>query len=310
MSDDKYRINIHSLTNATKRLIRELNIIDKDPIPGIDLRANEDNILEWHFVIHGKEDTPYSGGMYHGKLIFPSNFPFGPPKIILFLTPNARFKTNEGICFDLSDFHPEEWKPEYSVSTVLQRVLDFRHDSTESIGSIETGERSSDATNSQRKFHSSYKEKMSRQITSPEKVISPDVENIPKQVHSFEEYITVPSPSIRYRGAAHSHKNLPSSPKEIISQVKTVHPSGITHFQRLSDEEKMNSFYQRQATKRLNRELTIIAEDPIPGIDIRASKDNILEWHFVIHGKRILLTMVECPSRKTHISFKLPFQSS
>ena len=138
MSDEE-RINSYNLRRATKRLNRELNIITKDPIPGIDLRANEDNILEWHFVIHGKEDTPYYGGMYHGKLIFPSNFPFGPPKII-FLTPNGRFKTNERICFSLSDFHPEEWKPAFSVTTVLQGITDFMHDSTETIGSIETSE--------------------------------------------------------------------------------------------------------------------------------------------------------------------------
>ena len=86
---DEGRINIFN--RATKRLNRELTIITKDPIPVIDLRANEENILEWHFVIHGKEDTPYYGGMYHGKLIFPPDFPFSPPKII-FLTPNGRFQ--------------------------------------------------------------------------------------------------------------------------------------------------------------------------------------------------------------------------
>ena len=138
MSDED-RINSYNLRRATKRLNREFTLISKDPIPGIDLRANEENILEWHFVIHGKEDTPYYGGMYHGKLIFPSNFPFTPPKII-FLTPNGRFKTNERICFSLSDFNTEEWKPAYSITDVLQEVRDFMHDSTETIGSIETSE--------------------------------------------------------------------------------------------------------------------------------------------------------------------------
>ena len=136
---DEDRINTYNLNRATKRLIREIDMIFEDIIPGIDLRANEENILEWHFVIHGKENTPYYGGMYHGKLIFPSNFPFCPPKII-FLTPNGRFKTNERICFNLSDFHPEEWKPAFSVTTVLQGVRDFMHDSIETIGSIETSE--------------------------------------------------------------------------------------------------------------------------------------------------------------------------
>ena len=34
-----------------------------------------------------------SGGYYHGKLVFPKEFPFKPPKIIM-ITPNGRFKTD------------------------------------------------------------------------------------------------------------------------------------------------------------------------------------------------------------------------
>ena len=29
----------------------------------------EDNIFEWHFTIKGQKDTPYEGGLYHGKVI-------------------------------------------------------------------------------------------------------------------------------------------------------------------------------------------------------------------------------------------------
>lgn len=57
----------------------------------------------------GPEDTPYEGikllyicalfrtvivgGFYHGKLIFPKEYPFRPPRIIM-ITPNGRFQTN------------------------------------------------------------------------------------------------------------------------------------------------------------------------------------------------------------------------
>ena len=439
MSDED-RINIYILSRATKRLNRELTIISKDPIPGIDLRDNQDNILEWHFVIHGKKDTPYYGGMYHGKLIFPSNFPFSPPTII-FLTPNGRFKTNERICFSLSDFYPENWKPEYSVTTVLQGILDFMHDSTETIGSIETSEsekrelaesssihngkdtifchifpqlcernitNSEDSSLKNTIFPVKERTPLPDEITPPPKTQSPtsteitlppadltslprnftekytcrklptpsiryrgavhsykNLPSLPKEIipqqspptemetslereknplgnrsilkqgnialpshttpsfnktfydhglvrtrpskrkvrfetnsqtlesneldvrraHSFSEYGKLPSTPIRSSGATHSQKNFPSSPKEIFPLDKAVHPSGIAHFQRMSDEDRTNSFNLRRATKRLNRELTIIAEDPIPGIDIRASEDSILEWHFVIHGK-------------------------
>ena len=50
----------------------------------------------------------YLGGTYHGKLIFPSNYPFSPPSILM-LTPNGRFSTNTRLCLSMSDYHPETW---------------------------------------------------------------------------------------------------------------------------------------------------------------------------------------------------------
>ena len=41
----------------------------------------------------GPENTPYENGLYHGKLIFPKDYPFKPPAIYM-LTPSGRFKTN------------------------------------------------------------------------------------------------------------------------------------------------------------------------------------------------------------------------
>lgn len=46
------------------------------------------NILEWHFVISGPKDSPYEGGQYHGKLVFPSEYPYKPPAIMM-LTPKC-----------------------------------------------------------------------------------------------------------------------------------------------------------------------------------------------------------------------------
>eukprot|EP00800_Vazella_pourtalesii_P015406 TRINITY_DN413_c0_g1_i6.p1 TRINITY_DN413_c0_g1~~TRINITY_DN413_c0_g1_i6.p1 ORF type:complete len:575 (+),score=87.21 TRINITY_DN413_c0_g1_i6:127-1851(+) len=137
---DEERRNQYHLSRATKRLKRDLNLILTEPIPNIHVSPNEDDILDWHFVILGLVNTPYENGMYHGKLVFPPTFPFGPPKI-LFLTPNGRFKVNERLYFSLSDFHPEEWNPNYSVTAVLRGVYDFMHETTETIGNIETSDR-------------------------------------------------------------------------------------------------------------------------------------------------------------------------
>ena len=45
-------------------------------------RAQE-NIFEWHFTVRGPDDTPFAGGIYHGRILLPPEYPFKPPSIIL-----------------------------------------------------------------------------------------------------------------------------------------------------------------------------------------------------------------------------------
>ena len=75
-------------------------------------------------MIRGPENTPYYGGYYHGKLVFPSDYPYKPPRIYM-ITPNGRFKTNSRLCLSISDYHPDTWKPAWSVSTILTGLLSF-----------------------------------------------------------------------------------------------------------------------------------------------------------------------------------------
>ena len=43
----------------------------------------EDNMFDWHFTIRGPRDTDFEGGIYHGRIILPSDYPFRPPNIVL-----------------------------------------------------------------------------------------------------------------------------------------------------------------------------------------------------------------------------------
>lgn len=127
---------------ATKRLQRELKALHKNPLsnPKIVAQPNESNILEWHYVLEGPTDdpkSPYKGGIYHGKLIFPKEYPYKPPGVIM-LTPNGRFKPNRRLCLSMSDFHPETWNPMWSISTILMGLYSFMMDNKPTTGSIET----------------------------------------------------------------------------------------------------------------------------------------------------------------------------
>lgn len=127
---------------ATKRLQRELKALHKNPLsnPKIIAQPNESNILEWHYVLEGSTDdpkSPYAGGIYHGKLIFPKDYPYKPPGVMM-LTPNGRFKPNRRLCLSMSDFHPESWNPMWSISTILMGLCSFMMDTKPTTGSIET----------------------------------------------------------------------------------------------------------------------------------------------------------------------------
>ena len=62
--------------------------------------------------------SPYAGGIYHGVLLFPKEYPLRPPGVKL-LTKNGRFHINRRLCLSMSDFHPESWNPMWSIGYVL-----------------------------------------------------------------------------------------------------------------------------------------------------------------------------------------------
>ncbi|KAK9700862.1 Ubiquitin-conjugating enzyme E2 6 [Basidiobolus ranarum] len=122
---------------AYKRLTKEYMAIQKSPIPYITTKPLEENILEWHYVLTGPPDTPYQGGQYHGKVIFPSEYPFKPPSIRM-TTPSGRFKPDARICMSMSEFHPNTWNPAWSVSTILNGLLSFMVGDEETTGGVRT----------------------------------------------------------------------------------------------------------------------------------------------------------------------------
>ena len=109
---------------AANRLRKELSKLRKDPPPGIIAEPKESDILTWFYALRGPPDTPYEGGIYVGKLKFPSEYPMKPPSILM-LTPSGRFVVNTRICMSMSDFHPEAWNPLWSVASILQGVVSF-----------------------------------------------------------------------------------------------------------------------------------------------------------------------------------------
>ena len=43
----------------------------------------QDNLFEWHFTIRGPVDSEFDGGLYHGRIVLPPEYPMKPPSIII-----------------------------------------------------------------------------------------------------------------------------------------------------------------------------------------------------------------------------------
>jgi len=108
---------------GVKRLMREAAEL-AEPTEHYHAEPLDDNLFEWHFTVRGQEGTSFEGGIYHGRIMFPPEYPLKPPSVIL-LTPNGRFEINRKICLSISDHHPETWQPSWSIRTVLLAIVGF-----------------------------------------------------------------------------------------------------------------------------------------------------------------------------------------
>ncbi|CDJ48677.1 ubiquitin-conjugating enzyme e2, putative [Eimeria brunetti] len=75
-------------------------------------------------LFRGPPDSPFEGGLYHGRIVLPKNYPFAPPSLML-LTRNGRFDINKKICLSASSHHPELWQPAWGIRTLLDALCAF-----------------------------------------------------------------------------------------------------------------------------------------------------------------------------------------
>jgi len=113
----------NSKSPAVKRLLREAAELH-EPTYNYYAQPLEENLFEWHFTIRGPEDTVFENGIYHGRIILPPEYPMKPPNVI-FMTPNGRFELHKKICLSISGYHPETWRPSWSIRTALLAMIGF-----------------------------------------------------------------------------------------------------------------------------------------------------------------------------------------
>ena len=109
--------------NSLKRIKMELNDLQNNPVMNIGLVVglpNPNNIYEWRCSMLGPDDTPYSGGLFYLKIIFPKDYPNSKPEIC-FITPIYHvnvlpYADSLGrVCISTLNW----WTPQYTIRKVL-----------------------------------------------------------------------------------------------------------------------------------------------------------------------------------------------
>jgi len=130
----------HNKNNsAVKRILQEAKELGSDPSTDYCAGPLEDDIFEWHATIRGPGDTDYEGGLYHCRVLLPSEYPFKPPNIML-LTPNGRFELNKKICISFTAYHEDLWQPAWGVRTAivgLQGFFPIKGEAAMGIGALD-----------------------------------------------------------------------------------------------------------------------------------------------------------------------------
>lgn len=110
---------------ATKRLNKELKDITSDPPVGCAAQPKADDIFQWVATLDGPAESPYEGGKFQLSLVFPSDYPFKPPKVH-FDTKiyHCNINSNGSICLDILK---DQWSPALNVGKILLSISSLLH---------------------------------------------------------------------------------------------------------------------------------------------------------------------------------------
>lgn len=113
-----------SKSPSLRRIQADIRELALDPSDQYYAAPMEHDMFVWHFTIRGAEGTDFEGGIYHGRILLPPEYPYKPPHI-MFLTPSGRFETNTKVCLSFSAFHPELWQPAWGIRLILEALISF-----------------------------------------------------------------------------------------------------------------------------------------------------------------------------------------
>merc|ERR1712072_1034987 len=105
---------------AQKRIQKELQDLGSDPPANCSAGPVGDDLFNWQATITGPPDSPYQNGVFFLNIVFPSDYPFKPPKVS-FVTKiyHCNVNSNGAICLDILK---DQWSPALTISKVLLSI--------------------------------------------------------------------------------------------------------------------------------------------------------------------------------------------
>jgi len=112
---------------TVKRLIADIKELSMNPLSkdGIYYKHDESNMLLGYALIIGPQGTPYTAGNFLFKFLFPTDYPFSPPKVTYYTNDGyTRFNPNlykcKKVCISLlNTWKGEQWTSCQSIRSVL-----------------------------------------------------------------------------------------------------------------------------------------------------------------------------------------------
>ncbi|KAH9611301.1 hypothetical protein KSS87_023663 [Heliosperma pusillum] len=232
---DKYNLK----NPAVKRILQEVKEMQSHPSDDFISLPLEENIFEWQFAIRGPGDTEFEGGIFHGRIQLPVEYPLKPPSFML-LTPNGRFETQTKICLSISNHHPEHWQPSWSVRTALVALIAFMPTAPNgALGSLD------------------YKKEERRRLAilsreAPPKFGTPDRQKVIDEIHAYMLSKAPPlsstpkqSPEEQPNEEAASSVDTPNAENsEAVEEPAPIGGDGVTEEARVAAEDTGHVVHQ------------------------------------------------------------------
>jgi ubiquitin-protein ligase len=111
---------------AIKRIQSELAELKREPQDFFCAEPLPDDMLDWHFVLLGAENTTFEKGLFHGRIMLDQDYPMKPPRVI-FLTETGRFEVGVPVCLSITSHHAECWQVHYCSLLLPPHLFQCMH---------------------------------------------------------------------------------------------------------------------------------------------------------------------------------------